>query len=188
MFYLQSSSLFRQLLFCFVRISLISDHYHKRLICEFFIFSPLWKWWHKICLCHYNTYSIIHLCRKLPFYGWSYNKITCRKLKIVLENECFDVLLTGYPLHAPEAYVPYFKKHNVTTVVRLNKKLYDARRFSDHGIDHYDLFFIDGSVPSDMIVRWAHLFLSLTLLIIVNILKQNKNNTDMGNFISTDGF
>ncbi|KXJ12597.1 Dual specificity protein phosphatase CDC14A [Exaiptasia diaphana] len=59
----------------------------------------------------------------------------------------------GYPLHAPEAYVPYFKKHDISTVVRLNKKLYDARRFTDHGIEHYDLFFIDGSVPSDMIVR-----------------------------------
>ncbi|XP_031563401.1 dual specificity protein phosphatase CDC14A-like [Actinia tenebrosa] len=59
----------------------------------------------------------------------------------------------GYPLHAPESYIPYFKKHNVSTVVRLNKKLYDARRFTDHGIEHYDLFFIDGSVPSDMIVR-----------------------------------
>ncbi|EDO38271.1 predicted protein, partial [Nematostella vectensis] len=59
----------------------------------------------------------------------------------------------GYPLHAPEAYIPYFKKHNISTVVRLNKKLYDAQRFTDHGIEHYDLFFIDGSVPSDMIVR-----------------------------------
>lgn len=59
----------------------------------------------------------------------------------------------GYPLHAPEAYIPYFKKHNVTAVVRLNKKFYDAKRFTDHGIEHFDLFFVDGSVPSDMIVR-----------------------------------
>ncbi|XP_046353487.1 dual specificity protein phosphatase CDC14AB-like isoform X1 [Haliotis cracherodii] len=59
----------------------------------------------------------------------------------------------GYPLHAPEAYFPYFRKHNVTTIVRLNKKIYDARRFTDAGFDHYDLFFIDGSVPSDSIVR-----------------------------------
>ncbi|CAH1775565.1 unnamed protein product [Owenia fusiformis] len=59
----------------------------------------------------------------------------------------------GYPLHAPEAYFPYFRKHNVTTIVRLNKKLYDARRFTDAGFDHQDLFFIDGSTPSDNIVR-----------------------------------
>ncbi|KAK6179388.1 hypothetical protein SNE40_011761 [Patella caerulea] len=59
----------------------------------------------------------------------------------------------GYPLHAPEAYFPYFRKHNVTHIVRLNKKIYDARRFTDAGFDHTDLFFIDGSVPSDSIVR-----------------------------------
>jgi hypothetical protein len=35
----------------------------------------------------------------------------------------------GYPLHAPESYFPYFKLHNVTTIIRLNKKIYDAKRF-----------------------------------------------------------
>ncbi|XP_024114346.1 dual specificity protein phosphatase CDC14AB isoform X2 [Oryzias melastigma] len=59
----------------------------------------------------------------------------------------------GYPLHAPEAYFPYFRKHNVTTIVRLNKKIYDAKRFTDAGFDHYDLFFVDGSTPNDLIVR-----------------------------------
>uniref|UniRef100_A0A3Q3KK39 Uncharacterized protein n=1 Tax=Monopterus albus TaxID=43700 RepID=A0A3Q3KK39_MONAL len=59
----------------------------------------------------------------------------------------------GYPLHAPEAYFPYFRKHNVTTVIRLNKKIYDAKRFTDAGFDHYDLFFLDGSTPNDIITR-----------------------------------
>uniref|UniRef100_A0A671NUI1 protein-tyrosine-phosphatase n=1 Tax=Sinocyclocheilus anshuiensis TaxID=1608454 RepID=A0A671NUI1_9TELE len=59
----------------------------------------------------------------------------------------------GYPLHAPEAYFPYFRKHNVTNIVRLNKKIYDAKRFTDAGFDHYDLFFVDGSTPSDVITR-----------------------------------
>ncbi|CAJ1059532.1 dual specificity protein phosphatase CDC14AB isoform X1 [Xyrichtys novacula] len=59
----------------------------------------------------------------------------------------------GYPLHAPEAYFPYFRKHNVTTIIRLNKKIYDAKRFTDAGFDHYDLFFLDGSTPSDIITR-----------------------------------
>ncbi|MCJ8737620.1 hypothetical protein PDJAM_G00026170 [Pangasius djambal] len=59
----------------------------------------------------------------------------------------------GYPLHAPEAYFPYFRKHNITTIVRLNKKIYDAKRFTDAGFDHYDLFFVDGSTPSDVIMR-----------------------------------
>ncbi|KAF1518349.1 Dual specificity protein phosphatase CDC14A, partial [Eudyptula minor] len=62
-------------------------------------------------------------------------------------------LENGYPLHAPEAYFPYFKKHNVTSVIRLNKKIYEAKRFTDAGFEHYDLFFIDGSTPSDSIVQ-----------------------------------
>ncbi|KAM4576671.1 dual specificity protein phosphatase CDC14B isoform 4-T4 [Odontesthes bonariensis] len=59
----------------------------------------------------------------------------------------------GYPLHAPEAYIPYFRKHNITTIIRLNKKMYDARRFTDSGFEHHDLFFVDGSTPTDSIVR-----------------------------------
>ncbi|KAJ4943553.1 hypothetical protein JOQ06_006053 [Pogonophryne albipinna] len=59
----------------------------------------------------------------------------------------------GYPLHAPEAYFPYFRKNNVSTVVRLNKKIYDSKRFTDAGFDHTDLFFLDGSTPSDAITR-----------------------------------
>lgn len=58
----------------------------------------------------------------------------------------------GYPLHAPEFYFPYFRLHNVTTIVRLNKKIYEARRFSRAGFCHEDLFFIDGSTPTDDIV------------------------------------
>ncbi|KAM9849187.1 dual specificity protein phosphatase CDC14AB isoform 2-T2 [Aulostomus maculatus] len=64
----------------------------------------------------------------------------------------------GYPLHAPEAYFPYFRKHNVMTVIRLNKKIYDSKRFTDAGFDHYDLFFLDGSTPSDIIMhRFLHI-------------------------------
>ena len=31
--------------------------------------------------------------------------------------------------------------------------MYEAKRFSEAGFDHYDLFFVDGSIPSDAIVR-----------------------------------
>lgn len=71
------------------------------------------------------------------------------------KNWCYlscHLFSTGYPLHAPEAYFPYFRKHNVTTVVRLNKKIYDARRFIDADFDHHDLFFVDGSTPNDTII------------------------------------
>ena len=59
----------------------------------------------------------------------------------------------GYYVHSPESYFDYFRKHNVTTIVRLNKKIYDAKRFTDNGFEHKDLFFIDGSTPSDAILR-----------------------------------
>ncbi|XP_063283400.1 dual specificity protein phosphatase CDC14A isoform X2 [Pelobates fuscus] len=59
----------------------------------------------------------------------------------------------GYPIHSPESYFPYFRKHNVVAIIRLNKKIYDASRFTDAGFQHYDLFFVDGSTPSDGIVR-----------------------------------
>ena len=74
-------------------------------------------------------------------------------LKGLCINYGHSFTVSGYPLHAPEAYFPYFRKHNVTGIVRLNKKIYDARRFTDAGFDHFDLFFIDGSTPHDSIVR-----------------------------------
>ncbi|KAL1130140.1 hypothetical protein AAG570_013078 [Ranatra chinensis] len=59
----------------------------------------------------------------------------------------------GYPLHSPESYFSYFRKNNVTTVIRLNKKLYDASRFTNCGFLHKDLFFVDGGIPSDYILK-----------------------------------
>ncbi|XP_070701417.1 dual specificity protein phosphatase CDC14AB-like [Pempheris klunzingeri] len=59
----------------------------------------------------------------------------------------------GYPLHAPEAYFAFFRQNNVTSVVRLNRKLYEGRRFEDAGFEHHDLFFLDGTTPSDLIIR-----------------------------------
>ncbi|XP_053148358.1 dual specificity protein phosphatase CDC14B isoform X3 [Hemicordylus capensis] len=59
----------------------------------------------------------------------------------------------GYPHHAPEAYFPYFKKNNVTTIIRLNRRMYDSKRFKEAGFEHYDLFFADGSIPTDTIVK-----------------------------------
>ncbi len=58
----------------------------------------------------------------------------------------------GYYTHRPEDYVPYFKRKNVTLVVRLNKPYYDAKKFTNHGIDHMDLYFLDGSNPPDHIL------------------------------------
>lgn len=59
----------------------------------------------------------------------------------------------GYPCHAPETYFNYFRQNNVSTIIRLNLKLYNASRFSNAGFDHKELFFTDGSKPSDLILR-----------------------------------
>ncbi|KAL9695492.1 hypothetical protein quinque_014777 [Culex quinquefasciatus] len=59
----------------------------------------------------------------------------------------------GYPIHAPETYFEYFRKHNVTTIIRLNVKIYDAARFTSAGFTHHDLFFVDGSTPNDAILK-----------------------------------
>eukprot|EP00871_Galdieria_phlegrea_P004870 jgi/Galph1/5384/GphlegSOOS_G4017.1 len=53
----------------------------------------------------------------------------------------------------PEDYIPYFRKKNVTCVIRLNNKMYESRRFVDAGLHHYDLYFADGGVPSKEIVQ-----------------------------------
>jgi hypothetical protein len=43
---------------------------------------------------------------------------------------------------APENYTNIFKQLNVTTVVRLNKKSYDRRQFTDNGFKHVEMYFI----------------------------------------------
>lgn len=70
--------------------------------------------------------------------------------RLLFHRQAYIVL--GYPHHSPETYFDYFRKHNVTSIVRLNKKLYDATRFTNAGFQHFDLFFVDGSTPSDAIV------------------------------------
>ena len=89
----------------------------------------------------------------LPPLNFCGSIVTLSEVRPLTNLHVLILFLLGYPLHAPESYIDYFQKHNVTAVVRLNKKFYDAKRFSDHGIDHFDLFFVDGSTPSDSIVR-----------------------------------
>ena len=56
-------------------------------------------------------------------------------------------------VHVPEDYVAYFQRHNVQGVVRLNKKLYEARRFEERGVRVHELYFPDGSCPPHAILR-----------------------------------
>jgi len=64
----------------------------------------------------------------------------------------------GFPAFMPEDYVPIFRDANIGLVVRLNKKQYDRRRFIDHGVKHVDLYFLDGSCPSQEIIgKFLHI-------------------------------
>lgn len=49
--------------------------------------------------------------------------------------------------------VRYFKERNIKLVVRLNNPLYDKAVFEEAGIAHLDLYFDDGSNPSNEILR-----------------------------------
>ncbi|CAI5932355.1 unnamed protein product [Closterium sp. NIES-64] len=62
----------------------------------------------------------------------------------------------------PEDYVQYFRQAGIAAIIRLNRRVYDKRRFTRHGFAFYDLYFPDGGsvkaggqsvAPSDGIVR-----------------------------------
>ena len=46
----------------------------------------------------------------------------------------------------------YFRSKGVTTVVRLNKKMYESDRFTAHGVKHHEMYFPDGTCPSEPIL------------------------------------
>jgi len=49
-------------------------------------------------------------------------------------------------------YLSYFLSRGITDVIRLNNKVYNASRFTNAGVAHHDLYFVDGSVPTDDIL------------------------------------
>lgn len=53
----------------------------------------------------------------------------------------------------PEDYSSIFKQIGITKVIRLNEAKYDRKRFIKEGISHADLYFNDGSNPSDEILN-----------------------------------
>lgn len=64
-------------------------------------------------------------------------------IRILMQNRTFT----------PHDYAPIFKKLGVKSVVRLNNKTYDSNEFVKNGINHHELYFADGSVPSIEIVN-----------------------------------
>ena len=59
----------------------------------------------------------------------------------------------GFTSQVPEDYHAPFKQMGVSTVVRLNKKLYDGNRFTSGGFRQVELFFPDGTCPPESILR-----------------------------------
>ncbi|OMJ68516.1 hypothetical protein SteCoe_34010 [Stentor coeruleus] len=53
---------------------------------------------------------------------------------------------TSYP--TIEEYGKTLKKLGITTVIRLNRPKYPSEIFKQSGLNHYDMYFKDGSVPS----------------------------------------
>ncbi|KAH8115266.1 hypothetical protein DFH11DRAFT_1588285 [Phellopilus nigrolimitatus] len=52
-----------------------------------------------------------------------------------------------------QSCLDYFEGHGVKLVVRLNNVLYDRQHFIDHGTRHEEMYFDDGTNPTDEIVR-----------------------------------
>jgi len=59
----------------------------------------------------------------------------------------------GVYTFTPADYVQLFRHRGVTAIVRLNKKTYDRSEFLQAGLNHYDLYFLDGSVPPPSIAQ-----------------------------------
>ena len=53
--------------------------------------------------------------------------------------------------NSPEDYLEVFRHFGVSHVIRLNEpSKYDRQKFIKNGIRHTELYFIDGSTPSDV--------------------------------------
>ena len=59
-----------------------------------------------------------------------------------------NVSTEGYCTLTPQDYIPYFIKKQVGLVVRLNKKCYEEKEFTNVGISHVEQYYLDGSCPS----------------------------------------
>ena len=81
------------------------------------------------------------------------NWIVPKKFAAFAGPSSASVDLEGYPASVPEDYISYFKLSGIANVVRLNKPLYEAKRFQDHGIRVHELYFLDGSCPSRQIIE-----------------------------------
>lgn len=64
--------------------------------------------------------------------------------------------VNGVATLVPEDYLPLFSQLHVGVVVRLNRPSYDREDFTRHAIEHYDLYFPDGSLPECLFPTSPH--------------------------------
>ncbi|KAJ3277487.1 Dual specificity protein phosphatase cdc14a, partial [Borealophlyctis nickersoniae] len=58
-----------------------------------------------------------------------------------------------YPAYHIDALIHYLKSHGVRTIIRLNNKIYDRKKFVEAGIDHVEMYFPDGTTPPEGILK-----------------------------------
>ncbi|KAL0235202.1 hypothetical protein GEMRC1_001784 [Eukaryota sp. GEM-RC1] len=100
----------------------------------------------------YNTFDVEHYEYYSRVENGDLNWITPKLLAFAGPVDSQEANL-GYSTLTPSHYIPYFKKHNITDVVRLNKKCYNATQFTSNGINHVTLYFVDGGLPPSGYVR-----------------------------------
>ena len=76
-------------------------------------------------------------------------------------------IIDGVQTLQPEDYLPLFQHLHIGVVIRLNRATYDASRFTNHGIQHYDIFCPDGGLPQciPMLFLYYHSSTNTTIYI-----------------------
>jgi len=81
-----------------------------------------------------------------------YNVITPKFIAFSGPSACKTEIFPGVYSKVCSDYFDLWRKHKVSAVVRLNKKIYDKEDFVKAGFSHYDMYFLDGSVPTPEII------------------------------------
>jgi cell division cycle 14 len=72
-------------------------------------------------------------------------------------KEVFD----GWFVATPAEIIPKFKQMGINHVIRVSKPFYDPAVFTEAGIRHTEMYFVDGSVPSpDLVKRFLDIMAS----------------------------
>jgi len=97
-----------------------------------------------------ETYDVKRARRTKKFYDICW--VMDGKIAASCSPNCKSYFKTGVCPTLDE-YVEYYKNNSIMGVVRLNDTLYDREHFVKNGIEHLDIPFMDGGVPSAETVR-----------------------------------